>query len=102
MPKMPTKVHKVKTYGKKKPTNWLADQSHLKIYNSARWRKLRLSYMQRNPTCKTKDCTRPAYYLDHIIPIHQGGNIWDEKNLQGLCPSCNGSKTSNQKLKKLR
>ena len=97
MPKMPTKVHKVKTYGKKKPTNWLADQSHRKIYNSARWIKLRLSYMQRNPVCQ--ECTQPAYYLDHIIPISQGGETWDENNLQGLCPSRNGRKTALQKLK---
>ena len=94
---MPTKVYRADP-NKKKPKNWLRDQTHVKIYNSSRWRKLRLAYMQRNPVCV--ECSRSAYYLDHIIPISKGGEIWDETNLQGLCPSCNGRKTQSQnKLK---
>ncbi len=94
---MPTRVHGIRD--KKKAKNWLADQSHRKIYNSQRWRNLREAYMQRNPVCVEEDCFRAAKYLDHITPIGQGGDIWDENNLQGLCPSCNGRKTNLQKLK---
>lgn len=97
---MPTNVHKVKTYGKKKkPKNWLKDQTHVKIYNSARWRNLRKSYIQRHPVCEMEDCTRPSYYVDHIKSISDGGAIWDEGNFQGLCVSCNASKTAKQKSK---
>lgn len=94
MPKMPTKVYGPKRESKK---NWLRNPEDAKIYESPRWRKLRKSYIQRNPVCAK--CTQPMKYLDHIIPISQGGDIWDEKNLQGLCPSCNGRKTNEQKLK---
>lgn len=101
MPTMPSKTYKVKSIGKKtkydKPKNWLKDQSHKWIYDSQRWRKLRKSYLQRNPVCVM--CDRGAKYLDHILPISQGGDIWDEDNLQGLCTSCNARKTSLQKKK---
>jgi len=98
MPKMPSKTYRVKSYGKQtkhdKPKNWLKDQSHKAIYSTARWIKLRKAYMQRNPVCEM--CDKGAYFLDHIIPISQGGDIWNEDNLQGLCPSCNGRKTKKQ------
>ena len=81
----------------KKTTNWLRDESHAEIYHSTRWRKLRSSYMMRNPVCEMYKCTQPSKYLDHIKPISNGGEIWDEDNLQALCASCNGIKTVNQR-----
>lgn len=99
MPKMPNRKYepfKGKTLHKPQ-NNWLANPEHIKIYKSARWRKLRESYFQRNPSCVM--CGRGGKYVDHILPVSQGGDIWDEDNLQTLCPSCNGRKTNAQKLK---
>lgn len=94
MPSMPKKV-----FGPKRAIakNWLSNPQDAKLYESPRWRGMRKAYMQENPVCVK--CTQPAKYLDHIIPISQGGSVWDKSNLQGLCASCNGRKTNAQKLK---
>lgn len=97
---VPKRVHKLKEFKKyepEKPKNWLKDQSHAAIYSSSRWIKLRLMILSQTPTCKM--CTKPAKYIDHILPISQGGEIWNENNLQPLCISCNARKTAKQKLK---
>jgi len=102
MPSMPTKKYKVKSLGKTmaidKPKNWLADPSTEYIYHSTRWRKLRAYILQNNPVCV--NCTKPAKFVDHIVPISQGGEIWSEQNLQGLCTKCNASKTAKDRHKK--
>jgi len=88
MPSMPKSKYGGETKNSK---NWLANPEDEKLYNSRRWRNFRLSYLKKHPVCAK--CTQPAKYLDHIKPISQGGEIWDLRNLQSLCPSCNGRKT---------
>lgn len=39
-------------------------------------------------------CGAIATDLDHIVPIEQGGAIWDRSNHQSLCRSCHSAKTS--------
>lgn len=63
----------------------------------ARWRKVRASFLQRNPLCN--ECLKrgiitPATVVDHIIP-HRGDRklFWDEQNWQPLCKSCHDRKT---------
>ena len=59
-----------------------------KFYNSRRWRKHRESYLARFPlcvVCDSKGIVTEAKVLDHIVPIRQGGDLFDENNLQGLC-----------------
>ena len=99
MPSMPKDKYVVPSFGDvhNKPTNWLKDQSHKRIYYSTRWKKLRGWFMSNNPVCV--QCTNPAKFLDHINPISNGGDIWDIKNMQGLCVSCNARKTAQQKVK---
>lgn len=99
MPNMPNKKYRINSVGKVhgKKTNWLKDQSHKSIYYSKRWINLRKSYMMNNPVCV--QCTKPMKFLDHIIPISEGGAIWDLNNMQGLCVSCNASKTAKQNKK---
>jgi 5-methylcytosine-specific restriction endonuclease McrA len=102
MPSMPKAKYKPKQVGQaiksQKPKNWLADPTTEHIYHSPRWRKLRAYVLQNKPVCVM--CTRAAKFLDHITPISQGGAIWDEDNLQGLCIKCNASKTAKDRYKK--
>ena len=64
------------------------------FYISKEWKSFRLAYLTKHPLCKI--CTEPteAIVLDHIQPIKQGGSVWSEYNLQGLCRSCNAKKTA--------
>ncbi|MGH8660021.1 MAG: HNH endonuclease [Gammaproteobacteria bacterium] len=58
----------------------------------ARWRRLRLLVLARDPVCRI--CQRaPSTDVDHIIPKRRGGAD-DPSNLQGLCSSCHARKTA--------
>lgn len=58
----------------------------------ARWRKLRLLVLARDPVCRT--CQRaPSTDVDHITPKRRGGADTLE-NLQGLCGGCHARKTA--------
>lgn len=58
----------------------------------ARWRKLRLAILRRDPVCVI--CRRkPAGVVDHITPKAAGGTD-DEANLRGLCRGCHAAKTA--------
>ena len=59
-----------------------------KIYNSQRWRVLRLKIFERDGW-KCIKCKNPGRLeCDHIIPIHRGGAIWQKSNLRTLCRAC--------------
>ena len=68
-----------------------------RIYQSARWRRLRDVQIQREPFCR--DCLKydvvtPAKIADHIVEIEDGGDVWNIDNLQSLCFSCHNAKTA--------
>lgn len=67
-----------------------------------KWRKLRDQVLAEQPNCA--GCGRllnpglprdhpHAPQVDHIVPINQGGPIWDRANLQSMCRSCNRAKS---------
>jgi 5-methylcytosine-specific restriction protein A len=71
-----------------------------KLYNSARWQRLRKWFLSKHPLCT--ECERqtritPATVVDHIKP-HQGDPelFWDENNLQALCKPCHDRKTARE------
>ena len=75
-----------------------------KVYNSARWRSLRLKIFERDDWRCIK-CKAPGRLeCDHIIPMHKGGAIWLQSNLRTLCRSCHieshkSKKTRSDKLR---
>lgn len=68
------------------------------FYKTARWRKDRELHLQMNPLCKLcqelEGRTEAATVSDHIIPINQGGSVWDWSNRQPLCKRHNAIKTA--------
>jgi 5-methylcytosine-specific restriction endonuclease McrA len=44
--------------------------------------------------CDAKGRVTPATELDHIIPLHKGGEDNDPDNWQGLCAECHKDKTA--------
>ena len=70
------------------------------VYNTRRWKRLRRMILSRHPVCT--EClkegrTAPATVADHIIPIKQGGAIWDIDNLTGLCERCHNKKRQTER-----
>lgn len=80
------------------------------ISHTDRWKRLRLEVFDRDgyecqgARCQVLSPVRRLVRLstpgvkgnavcDHIVPIWQGGDEWDKKNLQTLCVSCHIEKT---------
>lgn len=69
-------------------------------YHTTKWRKRRKAYLRQYPSCvkcAEKDIETPAVVVDHIIPIQDGCDPWDETNWQGLCVPCDASKRGKTK-----
>ena len=46
-------------------------------------------------------CGRYANEVDHIVPLHKGGDPFDMDNLQALCRSCHIAKTARENQREL-
>jgi 5-methylcytosine-specific restriction protein A len=72
--------------------------SHDLRYQTRRWKKDRALHLQANPLCnicmELDNKVEPATVSDHIIPVNQGGDMWDWNNRQGLCKRHNAIKTA--------
>ncbi|PRY10297.1 HNH endonuclease [Pontibacter ummariensis] len=69
------------------------------LYDSARWRKLRVQHFMEYPLCvHCEEAGRAslAVILDHIIPhrIDKSIDFFDRRNHQGLCNSCHNKKSA--------
>lgn len=65
-------------------------------YANKKWRRVRASFIQRNPLCKecnNKGIVKGAEVVDHIKPISQGGSEYSLTNLQALCKVCHDKKS---------
>ena len=71
------------------------EPGHNRHYNTARWKRLRLMKIRRNPLCQAPGCTAPATDVDHIVSIADGGDD-SHGNLQALCHPCHSRKTAVQ------
>ena len=66
------------------------------FYGSSRWQRLRLAVLHEEPLCRM--CAQGnrvelGTVVDHIVPVKQGGEIWDRTNLQPLCRPCHEIKS---------
>lgn len=81
---------------KPKSQQWGNSRFEPEFYQSVQWRAFREYYKSRIPMiCRV--CSNKAKYLDHIIPISQGGARLDESNVQWLCTRCHMSKTNKER-----
>lgn len=101
---MPTVHNPKRPWIKTNPKPALKHQGGLRanrpIYDNQRHRNLRKLHLQENPLCvmckKAGRLTEATVY-DHIVPVNQGGDPWDESNKQGLCVSCHAKKRQTEK-----
>ena len=98
MPSLPKGIKR--PWIKRKPQSskgWGSDHG---IYNSDRWRRLRLIQLNKEPLCTMcgeKGIIRGATVVDHITAIQDGGDPWNEENLQSLCVPCHNRKSGKEK-----
>jgi len=68
------------------------------IYNSARWKRLRLQKLREEPlcqTCRARGLLVPADSIDHRVPISAGGPPFPPTSgLTSFCRPCHSSKTA--------
>ena len=63
------------------------------FYNTMAWQRKRDAYKTRHPLCEEcllKGMTRPADMVHHIIPVREGGAMFDWGNLKSICFACHG------------
>lgn len=64
------------------------------------WTRLSRAYRKIYPLCRIcLDIGKPTpgALVDHIIPLDEGGERLDEKNMQTLCRPCHAKKTHDDK-----
>lgn len=69
-------------------------------FSSPRWQRLRLKILERDGyRCQVRGpkCTAKATQADHIIPVADGGSMWDPENLRAACQWCNTWRAQRQK-----
>ncbi len=69
------------------------------FYSDPRWRRLRLWHLNRNPVC-VKCGSTSNLHVDHKIPIEEGGEKYNQDNLQTLCKSSHSKKTIKEQNKR--
>jgi len=81
-------------------------RNNRELYQSHRWHKYSTQYRKINRLCVMclrEGVTQVSQCVDHIVPIKEGGSIWDSDNHQALCTKHHNQKTAlenkNQKAK---
>ncbi|MHC4695893.1 MAG: HNH endonuclease [Planctomycetota bacterium] len=64
-----------------------------------RWQRVRAVKVAQDPLCE--ECgrhgrTTATTEVDHIIPIRQGGAVYDLANLQSMCKPCHSRTTARE------
>jgi len=57
-------------------------------YGRRKWRNFAENHKRKDPLCahcQMEGKTKLGQVTDHIIPINEGGNLWDMRNIQNLC-----------------
>ncbi len=58
-----------------------------------KWQRKRDAKRTRDPLCERclkRNVTKVADMVHHIVPISEGGSMWDWNNLESICFECHG------------
>jgi len=97
---MPNSPKKIKRPWKPERKPFKREKTNYDFYNSSRWRKTSILYRDKNPLCemdcKTNGIVTSAEMVDHIIPIKNGGDLYNFNNLQSGCHKCHNKKSGRE------
>lgn len=91
-----------RTYNKHRSTT--PEEAELqRFYRTGAWRRVRNDYITRSPLCE--HCAQGGRVMvgtivDHIAERRDGGDSFDQKNMQTLCASCHQLKTNQERGKR--
>lgn len=96
---MPTiYLPKKKHFKRVKETNKKDNVNHKAVYNTKRWKSIRIEKLKKNPLCEIcleKGVIKLATDVHHIIPISTGKTIQDKQrlgfdlnNINSVCEEC--------------
>lgn len=87
-----------KVYKRVKESNKRDNKNHKAVYNTKRWRVLRIEKLKNDPLCEIcleKDIITSAIDVHHTIPLSHGKTIkekqilgFDYNNLKSVCKQC--------------
>jgi len=66
----------------------------------ARWHRTSALHLKEFPLCAK--CGKAAELIHHIIPIAEGGSIYDRDNLESSCELCHDGKHKDNRWRKRR
>lgn len=68
--------------------------------STRKWREARRRQLVHEPDCRR--CGARATQVDHIVPLSEGGSMWDPANWQSLCESCHDVKSAEDRRRRTR
>lgn len=67
------------------------------MYQTQAWKAVRLYVLDRDGwqcQVKGKRCIGSASEADHVVPLADGGAMYDPHNLRAACKPCNGERAA--------
>lgn len=81
---------------------WQNKSARNRMLDPAKWQRVAAAYLSREPACVACGSTYRVQ-VDHITELADGGEMYDEENLQTLCETCHIQKSRQErKLRRLR
>ena len=74
-----------------------------RFYRTGAWRRVRNDYLARSPLCEhcaMRSRVTVGSIVDHIAERRDGGDSFDQDNMQTLCASCHQHKTNDERGKR--
>ena len=70
-------------------------RNHRSLYRTRRWQHVRRAVLD-GANWRCRECGRYGNEVDHIRPLHRGGDPYDRGNLQVLCRTHHIAKTGSE------
>ena len=94
------KKNPLRPWDKEKKIQGGRSKSNYHLYNSHKWRTDRRHHLDQFPLClhcQASGIVKAATVSDHVVPVNQGGDVWDWSNRQPLCKQHHNQKSGRER-----